>query len=177
LSNQPAERDHPRPAQARETRRAFRVTLPAPVEHIRSTAKAGGAQLVHTVEQTDQSDTRTVYTHDLTVTLEHLDSGVVVARVAGEVDLRSADTLRRSLNTAVRDARGLVLDFTGVTFLATAGLTCLIELSEAASRSKLPWALATTSRPVLRALEAIGYPNRIPVHPTRDAATAVVLAA
>lgn len=132
---------------------------------------------MHTVEQTDQPDTRTLHAHDLTVSLEHLDSGVVVAHVSGEVDLRSVDTLRRSLDTAARDARGLVLDFTRVTFLATAGLTCLIELSEAASRSKLPWALATSARPVLRALEATGYLDLIPVHPTRDAATAVVLAA
>lgn len=129
------------------------------------------------VEQIDQLDIKIAHAHDLTVSLEQLDPGVVVAHASGEIDLRSADMLRQFLDTAARDARGLVLDFTEVTFLATAGITCLIEFSEAASRSKLPWALATTARPVLRALEATGYLDLIPVHRTRDAATAVVLAA
>ncbi|SFA91043.1 anti-anti-sigma factor [Amycolatopsis marina] len=131
---------------------------------------------MQTIEQTDHHNT-VVHAHDLTVALENVEPGVVVVHASGELDIRSADALRQCLDTAVRNATCLVVDLTEVTFLATAGLTCLIELSEAAARAKLPWALATDVRPVLRALEVTGCLDRMTVRPTRDAATKAVLPA
>ncbi|WP_162830166.1 STAS domain-containing protein [Amycolatopsis palatopharyngis] len=130
---------------------------------------------MQTIEQIDQQNTA-FRSNDLTVATETVEPGVVVVHVRGEVDVRSADALRQCLDTAVQSRDRLVVDFTEVTFLATVGLTCLIELSEATARAELPWTLATDVRPVLRALELTGCLERMTVRPTLEAATQAVLA-
>ena len=80
--------------------------------------------------------------------------GVLVLRVVGEVDLVTADRLREQLPKYLRSGcRGLVLDFTGVSFLAGCGIGVLIEIADQARTEGIVLRLVAHSRVVLRALE------------------------
>ncbi|MBY6412291.1 anti-sigma factor antagonist [Rhodococcus sp. BP-252] len=66
----------------------------------------------------------------LDVTVKHAGSVTVVA-VRGEIDLATAPHLSRSLDSVLTGSRidALVVDLSGVTFLASVGLTVLVEIS------------------------------------------------
>lgn len=83
---------------------------------------------------------------------------VVVLRVLGEVDLSTVGSLRQHLTDHLTTGcRGLVLDFTGVTFLAGCGLGILAEATEWARGNGVALRLVVGgARSVLRPLEVTG---------------------
>jgi anti-anti-sigma factor len=103
--------------------------------------------------------------HRLTVTAQlHEDVAVLVLQVAGEVDLSTVDMLRQHLTEKLASPwRGVVLDFTGVTFLAGCGLRVLVEAVELAEERGLALRLVGgQARPVWRPLTAVGLVETIP---------------
>ena len=101
----------------------------------------------------------------------------VVLRVDGEVDVVSAPVLAQHLDRhfAVRapeDTRLLVLDLSGVTFLASAGLAVLANTRAVAARRGVEVRLVASSRIVLRPLELTGLDLALPTVP--DVASAMV---
>jgi anti-sigma B factor antagonist len=111
---------------------------------------------------------------DVAITLENTAGGVPVLRVSGEVDMRTAPDLRREVDRAIARRPVLILDLTAVGFLASAGLSILIELARRAPEAGLRWAAVATGRAVLRPLEAVGLLSVIPVYPTVTDAVAAV---
>ncbi|ACU37144.1 anti-sigma factor antagonist [Actinosynnema pretiosum subsp. pretiosum] len=101
--------------------------------------------------------------------------GVPVLRVAGEIDTNVADEVRRALLPWLDGLRGPgVLDLTGVRFMASTGLSLLIE---AARRRPAKLVLATAQRGVLRPLQLTGMSALLPTHPTVDLAVDAQLGA
>ena len=100
----------------------------------------------------------------LTVTaLASSVAGVVVLRVIGEVDLITVGLLREQLPKDLHsDCRGLVLDFTGVSFLAGCGIGVLVEIAEQARADGITLRLVARRRVVLRALEVSLANQQIP---------------
>jgi anti-sigma B factor antagonist len=89
--------------------------------------------------------------------------GVLVLRVVGEVDLITADRLREQLPKYLRSGcRGLVLDFTGVSFLAACGIGLLVEITDRARAEGIALRLVAHSRLVLRALQVSRADEQIP---------------
>jgi anti-sigma B factor antagonist len=89
--------------------------------------------------------------------------GVLVLRVVGEVDLITADRLREQLrNYLCSNYRGLVLDFTGVSFLAACGIGLLLEVADRARAEGIALRLVAHSRLVLRALQVSRADQQIP---------------
>ena len=81
-------------------------------------------------------------------------AGVWVLRVVGEVDLLTVNRLREQLHHHLRsDCRGLVLDFTGVSFLAACAIGVLVEITERTHADGIALRLVAHHRLVLRALE------------------------
>jgi anti-sigma B factor antagonist len=111
---------------------------------------------------------------DLAITLGHSEDGVPVLRVSGEIDMRTAPALRLEVEQAIARRPMLILDLTGVEFLASAGLSILIELARRAPETGLRWGAVATGRAVLRPLEAVGLLTVIPVYPTVSDAVAAV---
>jgi len=111
---------------------------------------------------------------DLAITLGHTEEGVPVLRVSGEVDMRTAPDLRLEVDQAITRRPMLVLDLTGVEFLASEGLSILVELARRAPETGLRWGAVATGRAVLRPLEAVGLLSVIPVYPTVTDAVAAV---
>jgi anti-anti-sigma factor len=111
---------------------------------------------------------------DLGVTVEHVEGGAAVLRITGEVDMRTAPEFRRHVTDATATAQRLVLDLDKVEFLASAGLSILVELAREAPVTGLRWGVVATGRAVLRPIEAIGLLSIIPIYPTVAAALTVV---
>ena len=106
----------------------------------------------------------TAMDRQLTVTvLPCSEDGMVVLRVVGEVDLATVGRLRDHLDKQVPGAYRLVIvDCTGVSFLAACGIGLLIETADRALAEGMALWLVANSRVVLRVLEATGADKLIP---------------
>lgn len=109
--------------------------------------------------------------------LERRREHPVVAHVFGAIDLLTAPQLRRCVEVNVDNGDGLVLDLSGVDFLAAAGLTVLADTDRRVLRDNLAWALVANTRPVLRPLEVLGLRDTLPTYDTVPDAVAAVRAA
>ena len=91
----------------------------------------------------------------LTVTtLPAREEGVLVLRVAGEVDLATVGQLREHLYKHLPGThRGVVLDCTEVSFLAACGIGLLFDIADRTLAEGMALRLVAQNRVVLRALE------------------------
>ncbi|MBK1788418.1 STAS domain-containing protein [Prauserella cavernicola] len=112
---------------------------------------------------------------NLDIRVEPRPAGLVVAHVAGDVDIIAIPPLRHCVDEQLGSASAFVLDLTDVGFFGAAGLSLLVGLSAQAGERELPWAL-TGGRPVLRPLEVTGLDRSLPVFAELgDAVAAVVV--
>ncbi|MCE7003812.1 STAS domain-containing protein [Kibdelosporangium philippinense] len=86
-------------------------------------------------------------------------SGARLLGLVGEVDLSTAPTLEKAIGTALGEVDGkkLILDMTGVTFLASAGMSALIAGREQAVAKGVEMVIvATPTGAAYRSLEIAG---------------------
>lgn len=84
-------------------------------------------------------------------------AGVALLTVAGEIDTLTAPRFDAALLRLTEEpAATLVVDLTGVVFLASSGLAVLIEAAHRATASGHVLRLLVRGRPVLRALQITG---------------------
>lgn len=110
----------------------------------------------------------------LSVSHERRGAAVVV-RFAGEIDLNSAQAVREALTTALADAAAphpIVLDLTGVGFLASAGLAELQRADTRAADQHTPLRILATGRAVLRPLQVTGMAATLDIRSDLTAALA-----
>ncbi len=101
----------------------------------------------------------------------------VVLRITGELDVLTSPTVggrieRYFTERAGDDTRLLVLDLSGVTFLASAGLAVLASTKALAAQHNSEVRLVVNSRVVLRPLTLTGLDKALHIAP--DLATAMV---
>ena len=106
------------------------------------------------------------------------DADVVVARVTGEIDLASADTVGGELATAVPNrALGLVLDLSGTSYLDSSGVSLVFELAERLRRRQQQLRLVVPEKaPLRRVLKIVNAAEVVPIVETVDAAAAAIRA-
>jgi anti-sigma B factor antagonist len=97
--------------------------------------------------------------------------------VVGEIDVLTAPTVsgaveRQLAERADGDTRPLVLDLSGVTFLASAGLAALANAKVLAAQHNVQLGVVASSRVVLRPLTLTGLDQALHVAP--DVAGAIV---
>lgn len=98
------------------------------------------------------------------------DTGCVVS-VAGDVDMVTTPPLQKCLAEQLDSGRGLlVLDLTGLDFLGSSGLACLVEVLERARAKQVTLRLVCDSRPVMRPLSATGLTELFDTYPDVDSA-------
>jgi len=104
---------------------------------------------------------------------------VVVARVAGEIDLATASGVGAELSSAVPNkALGLVIDLTGTTYLDSSGVSLLFDLAERLRMRQQAIRLAVPEEaPLRRVLQIVDAGGAVPVLPTVEDATAEIRAA
>jgi anti-anti-sigma factor len=98
----------------------------------------------------------------LEVTAEPLEDATLV-RVAGEIDMGTADVLRRELDTAREEAASVLLDLSGVTFIDSTGLHLLLEASHSSAVSDWGFFVVRPSRAVQRLIDLSGTADLIMV--------------
>ncbi|RSN69170.1 anti-sigma factor antagonist [Actinomadura sp. WAC 06369] len=95
------------------------------------------------------------------------ENGRAVVRLRGELDIATADTLRRGLRDARRDhGDDLVLDLSDLEFMDSGGLSVIVACYKAAAAAGGGVALAAPRPVIRRALEITGLHRRMPVHGT-----------
>jgi anti-anti-sigma factor len=86
-----------------------------------------------------------------------LVGGVAVVHLAGELDMQTVPAAALELDNAIEGGPAvLVVDMTGLTFLASAGLAMLAAVNEKAGQASVTLRLAADNRVVLRPLEITG---------------------
>jgi anti-sigma B factor antagonist len=99
----------------------------------------------------------------LTVTvLPHSQEGVVVLRVVGEIDLATVGRLRDHMDKVLGAYQVVIVDCTGVSFLAACGIGLLIEIVDRTRTEEMALWLVANGRVVLRALEVTGVDKQVP---------------
>jgi anti-sigma B factor antagonist len=100
------------------------------------------------------------------------NDGVVVASVAGELDLSNSPATGDAIEAALpASARALVVDFSNLTFLDSSGVAMLFRLVRRLGdhRQQLH-VVAPSGEAVGRVLEIVEFDRAAPVHPSLDAA-------
>ncbi|MEU5843873.1 STAS domain-containing protein [Rhodococcus sp. NPDC047139] len=93
---------------------------------------------------------------------------VAVLSVNGEVDMTSAPLLEKeALGLLDTDVTGMVIDLSGVDFLASMGIALLVELSKRAAGS-VGFAVVAHGSATARPLELLGLGEVLAIHPKLD---------
>jgi anti-anti-sigma factor len=103
---------------------------------------------------------------------------VVVAAVAGEIDISNADGLERAISEEVsNDAAGLVVDLAGLSFMDSSGVHMLFALADRLRYRDQRFALVLPdTSPPRRVLELSGPEAMAWIHDTEEAAIEAVRA-
>ncbi|QJS09167.1 STAS domain-containing protein [Streptomyces argyrophyllae] len=116
-------------------------------------------------------------TDTLYLTVQHPRPGLAIATVAGDVDTRTAETLRRDASMIIERGRAhLVLDLSQVGFCDSAGLSALIGLWHAAQAVGGAIRLAAVPDRLMRMLVLTGVDAILPVHATTSEAVTTMIA-
>jgi anti-sigma B factor antagonist len=96
----------------------------------------------------------------------HLDSGVAVVKVTGEVDVATCGMLRDGLLRVVSDEnyRGLVVNLAGVNFIDSTGIGVLVGVWRRVRATEGSLALAMPSRQVQSILDATGLTKVLSIY-------------
>ncbi|MGV0836404.1 STAS domain-containing protein [Mycolicibacterium thermoresistibile] len=110
------------------------------------------------------------------VVTEQWEGEIAVVTAAGVVDMLSAPQLDEAIRTALgKGPRALVVDFTAVDFLASAGMGVLVAIhDEVAPAVKL--AIVAEGPATSRPLKLLGIADIVPLHATLDEALSALTA-
>lgn len=97
--------------------------------------------------------------------------GVLVLVVSGEIDLVSEPQLTKDIDTALlEESDVLVVDLSGVSFIASVGLATLVRAQQRADEHDIALRVVASQRAVLRPLEVTGLDKVLAVYASRAAA-------
>ena len=105
----------------------------------------------------------------LSVTVRN-ERGVVIAEVAGEIDISTVTRLRERLFKLAENGRTLIVDLNRVTFIDSAGLGALIGAARRAAAHGGSLHAVCARPPTRRLLCLTGVDHRIPLAATVDGA-------
>jgi anti-anti-sigma factor len=114
----------------------------------------------------------------VSIDVEGNGSDVVVASIAGEIDLASADTVGSELAAAVPNrALGLVLDLSRTSYLDSSGVSLVFELAERLRRRQQQLLLVVPEdAPLKRVLRIVNAADVVPITGSVDEAAAQIRA-
>jgi anti-anti-sigma factor len=122
---------------------------------------------------TQVSCSSTVQGGTLELSDKHVDSAAILT-VKGRVDMVASDTFREHLLTMLTGGLPLVIDFSGVDYISSAGLRALMLGSKQARSTGTQLAIAALQPVVLEIFQISRFDKLLPCHPTVDAALAAI---
>jgi anti-sigma B factor antagonist len=98
---------------------------------------------------------------------ERRDGDAVVLSAEGIVDMAAAPTLTDQIRTALRQRpAALVVDLTRVTFLATAGMSVLMEAHRKSGELDIPFRVVAQGPVTAKAMQLLGIDDLLAIYPT-----------
>lgn len=111
-------------------------------------------------------------TDEFRVDTEWFD-GTAVLTVAGDLDLSTVAVLQDAVDAVIgSELASLIIDLTGVDFLASAGMTVLVTSHQ--SVGDRPFSVVAHGAATARPLQLVGLDEAFAIHPTRDDALSAV---
>ena len=104
---------------------------------------------------------------------KHVDSAAILI-VTGRIDMVTSDTFRDRLLAMLAGGLPLVIDFSGVNYISSAGLRALMLGSKQARSAGNKLVVAALQPVVLEIFQISRFDKLLPCHPTVDAALAAV---
>ena len=99
-----------------------------------------------------------------------VEKDVVVTSVNGRLDSSSSHKLDEYLAVIPPDSRALLLDFSGLTYISSAGLRVVLKATKLARSAGVALAVCGLSPQVHEVFDVSGFSTLIPIHPDRAAA-------
>ncbi|MFJ8039027.1 STAS domain-containing protein [Kitasatospora sp. NPDC096147] len=93
-------------------------------------------------------------------------AGVLVCRIAGDLDIESLEPAKEALDSGLRGNRLVVVDLEHVTFCDSSGLNMLLVARASALATGTGLRLAAVSQPVKRLLEITGAATAFDLYAT-----------
>ncbi|MBY6435915.1 STAS domain-containing protein [Rhodococcus kroppenstedtii] len=101
-----------------------------------------------------------------------LQNGAAILTVVGELDLATAPILQDAVDAVRNEAtKALVVDLTGVDFLASAGMTVLVQSHQSVPDGVI-FSVVATGAATARPLQLVGLDETFPIHASRQDALA-----
>ncbi|MFC7956977.1 STAS domain-containing protein [Rhodococcoides kroppenstedtii] len=101
-----------------------------------------------------------------------LQNGAAILTVVGELDLATAPILQDAVDAVRNEAtEALVVDLTGVDFLASAGMTVLVQSHQSVPDGVI-FSVVATGAATARPLQLVGLDETFPIHASRQDALA-----
>ncbi|HET9381575.1 MAG TPA: STAS domain-containing protein [Streptomyces sp.] len=105
----------------------------------------------------------------LTVVQQIHETGPVLLRVSGELDHHTAPQLTRALKSVpLVPGTPLVIDFTGVTYCDSTGITVLVTAFHRTEAAGCPFGVTGVSHDLTRVFQTVGLDQVFTFHPTVD---------
>jgi anti-sigma B factor antagonist len=99
--------------------------------------------------------------------------GIVVLSCRGDLDAVTAPRLDQAIDTALDgDLSALIVDLSGLDFLASRGMTALVRGHVAAAARAIGFGVVANGPTTSRPMELVGLNHELRLHPTLDAALA-----
>lgn len=108
--------------------------------------------------------------------VEELDGGVTKIRLIGDLDAKGAGEIEVSFTAVTSSRLKVIVDLTGVAFLASIGIRSLISAAKTLARRGGKLVIQDPSEAVNTVLLTCGVESLIPIVQGADAASAAVAA-
>jgi anti-sigma B factor antagonist len=108
--------------------------------------------------------------------VEDLDGGVTKVVLRGRMDIAGANVIDLGFNAIAGARRALLVDMSGVTFLASLGIRVLVIAAKTVSRKGGKMALLSPIEDVVTVLTTMRIDSLIPIYHDVDDAVAAVSA-
>jgi anti-sigma B factor antagonist len=102
---------------------------------------------------------------------ELVEEKILIVSLSGRLDAKTSDGVKDNLLARLTgpDVR-LVVDFSELTYVSSAGLRVFLELARRASTTQGKFALCAMTRQVQQVFELAGLTSLLPIYATREAA-------
>ena len=98
---------------------------------------------------------------------ERRDGNAVVLSAEGIVDMAAAPTLTDQIRAILRERpAALVVDLTAVSFLATAGMSVLMEANRKSEELAIPFRVVARGPVTVKPMQLLGIDDLLAIYPT-----------
>ena len=101
-------------------------------------------------------------------------NGVSIIAPKGRLDINTSPVAEAALLPKFDSVKGIVVDFSALTYISSAGLRVLLMAAKRSKASGVPLALANLAPPILEVFEVSGFAKLFTIVDSREAAVASV---